>query len=154
MSWRKLKSFNDVEKFGILAGEEKGNKVFVGRAVDADGYYVPAKIFPALETSLYASDDSEVTRDVVDFPANASDFHWVKASDADIEDAAQVTDNVFIGRGTFDGNLIVGQVEGDKLVGCHDGKVIELPTYDVLIYKSTGEIRENYFIADHKIFYH
>lgn len=142
LSWSKPTSFEEIESYGILAGEDNGNKVFVGRAIDRDGDFVVAKIVPALKSTFYAYNDVEETSDQVDFLDNASDFHWVKALDANVEDAAQVS-GFCIGRGSYNGNIVVGRVDNDskKLIGSYDGKAFELPSYDVLIHKSTGNFK-------------
>lgn len=148
LSWSKPTSFDEIESYGILAGEDNGNKVFVGRAIDRDGDFVVAKIVPALKTSFYAYNDVEESSDQIDFLDNASDFHWVQASDAHVEDAAEVS-GFHIGRGSFNGNIVVGRVDTDskKLIGSYDGQAFELPSYDVLIYKSKGMNEVTYELA-------
>lgn len=139
MSWSKPTSFDEIENFGIYAGDEDGNKVFVGRAIDRDGNFVPAKVIPALKSSFYAFNDTEESADQVEFLDNAGDYHWVKSVDANIEDAAKVAGS-FIGRSVYNGNVVVGRVDeaSKQLIGSYDGETFKLASYDVLIYKSKG----------------
>jgi len=144
MSWSKWASFDEVEKQGILAGEVDGNKVYVGRTMDRDGNFVPAKVIPSLKSSLYVNeDDEEEAADQGEFLDHAADYHWVKSEDANITDAVTIS-GYLVGRGTYNGNLVVGRVDPEKrqLVGLYDGKSITLPSYDVLIYKSKGVVYE------------
>lgn len=139
LSWSKPTSFDEIESFGILAGEDNGQKVYVGRAIDRDGNFVPAKVVPALKAGFYVYNGAEEESTEVDFLDNATDYHWVHSNDANIEDAALVSGS-YIGRGNYNGNVVVGKVDVDKkqLIGSHDGETFELPSYDVLIYKSKG----------------
>lgn len=138
-SWSKWTSYDEVESSGVLAGEQNGNKVFVGRTFDEDGIFVPAKIIPAIKSSFYAYDDAEESSDQVEFLDHAADYHWVKSEDANIADAVTVSGS-YIGRGTYNGNIVVGRVDTKtkQLVGSFDGEVLSLASFDVLIYKSKG----------------
>lgn len=139
MSWSKPTSFNEIESFGILAGEDNGQKVYVGRVADRDGNFVPAKVVPALKAGFYVYNGKEEESSEIDFLDNATDFHWVNSKDANIDEAALVSGS-YIGRGNYNGNVVVGKVDAEKkqLIGSHDGETFELPSYDVLIYKSKG----------------
>lgn len=139
LSWTKPTSFDEVESFGVLAGEDNGKKIYVGRAVDKDGVFVPAKVIPALKTGYYVYNGVEEESKEIDFLDNATDYHWVKAQDAKMEEAAVVSGS-YIGRGNYNGNLVVGRVDNEKkqLIGSNGGQTFSLPSYDVLIYKSKG----------------
>lgn len=92
-----------------------------------------------MRTSYYLNDDEEEASDQGEFLDNAADYHWVKAEDANVADAVTIS-NSLIGRGTYNGNIVVGRVDTEKnqLIGSIDGNTISLPSYDVLIYKSKG----------------
>lgn len=139
LPWNKSTIFEEIESFGILAGEDNGNKVYVGRVIDKDGNFVPAKIIPALKSSFYVYNDEEEESDQFDFLDHCNDFHWVRSADANLDEAAEISGQC-IGRGTYNGNVIVGRIDSSskKLIGAYDGKAFELPSYDVLIYKSKG----------------
>lgn len=141
MPWTKPTSFEEVESRGILAGvEENGNKVFVGRTFDKDGNLVIAKVIPALQSSFYAFNGVEAESDELEILENAANCHWVKSDGKLVEDAA-VVNGFYIGRALFNGNIVVGRVDMKKkeLIGSYGGSTFNLPSYDVLIYKSKGE---------------
>lgn len=124
-----------------MAGvEENGNKVYVGRTLDRDGNFVPAKVVPAIETAFYAFNDVEESSDEVEFLDDAVDFHWVRSDGQAIADAAIVS-GFYIGRALYNGNIVVGRVDlkTKQLIGSYGGVTFSLPTYDVLIYKAKGK---------------
>jgi Protein of unknown function (DUF3421) len=129
----------EIESRGVLAGEDNGNKIYVGRNVDKDGNFVPAKLIPAMKKSFFSYGDKEVSGEVGEFLANPEDYHWVNAANANLEEAALIDDS-YIGRASYDGHIVVGRVDidSDQLVGTFDGKTLWLPSYDLLIYKAKG----------------
>ncbi|CRK90878.1 CLUMA_CG004568, isoform A [Clunio marinus] len=144
LKWKRPTSFDEVEGHGIVAGaEENGNKVYVGRVIDRDGNYVPAKIIPSLKSGFYAYNNAEESSDEVEFLDNADDYHWVRADGKKIPDAA-IVNGYQIGRALYNGNIVVGRVDPDtkELVGSYDGITFNLPSYDVLIYKAKGVVYE------------
>lgn len=142
MPWTRLESFGEVEKNAILAGvEENGNKVYVGRTYDKDGNFVIAKIVPAIEKSFYAFENEEETGIELEIlEKNSANCHWVKSDGKLVEDAA-VVNGFYIGRALYNGNIVVGRVDVGKkeLIATFNGKALNLPSFDVLIYKSKGK---------------
>mgnify|MGYP002655366815 CR=1 FL=1 len=140
MPWKKT-SFEEVESRGILAGEEvNGTKVYVGRTLDKDGTFVPAKVVPANKLGYYAYNGTEESSDQVEILENSANCHWVKSDGLLLEDAAVVS-GFQIGRALYNGNVVVGRVDlaAKELIGSYGGEAFSLPSYDVLIYKSRGE---------------
>lgn len=139
----RLSTFDEVESRGIIAGvEANGNKVYVGRTYDKDGNFVIAKIVPAIEKSFYAYNGVEESGIELEILDNTANCHWVKSNGKAIEDAATVN-GFLIGRATYNGNIVVGRVDVGKkeLIATYDGSTFNLPSYDVLIYKSRGKRR-------------
>lgn len=141
LPWTRPTSFDEVESRGILAGvEEDGNKVFVGRTYDRDGNFVIAKVVPALQSSFYAFNGAEQSSDELEILDNAANCHWVKSDGKEVEDVVNVN-GFHIGRALYNGNIVVGRVDIEKkeLIGSYGGSAFNLPSYDVLIYKSKGK---------------
>jgi hypothetical protein len=140
LPWVKLSSFEDVESRGIVAGvQEDGNKVYVGRTFDKDGNLVVAKVVPAVRRSFYAFNDIEESGNDLDLLDNSASYEWVKSDGRSIENAATVN-GFYIGRATFNGNVVVGRVDVSKnrLITTFNGSTFDLPSYEVLICKSEG----------------
>lgn len=137
--WNKTTTFDEVDDLGILAGEDDGVKIYVGRAMDKDGNFVPAKIVPSLKTGFFSYNENEESSEDVDFLSNSGDYHWENFENADYESAAMLSGSI-IGRGSYDGHLVVGRVDKEKnqLIGSYGGKTFSIPSYEVLIYKSQG----------------
>lgn len=76
LQWSGPKDFEEFESFGIVAGEDNGNKVNVGRAKDEDGNFVPARIVLALKTSFFAYKDQEAKSDEFDVLDTSFDYKW------------------------------------------------------------------------------
>lgn len=139
LTWVKPTTFEDFESQGIIAGEEYGKNVYVGRTIDRDGNYVAAKIVPALESAFYTFNGVEESSGEVERLDNIADYHWVKSNVANLSDAVVVSGS-YIGRGSYKNSIVVGSIDPktNELVGSYDGKAVNLPSYDVLIYKSKG----------------
>lgn len=142
LSWVKPSSFEDFDSQGILAGEENGNNVYVGRTIDRDGNFVAAKIVPALESAYYTYNGVEQSSEDVERLDSVADYHWVKSNVANLADAVLVSGS-YIGRGSYKDSIVVGSVDTktNQLVGSYDGKAVNLPSYDVLIYKPEGVLK-------------
>lgn len=151
MPWTRPENFDEVESRGILAGiEENGNKVFVGRTYDEDGNFVIAKVIPALKSSFYAFDGAEKSSNELEILDNAG-CHWVKSDGKEVEDVVNVN-GFYIGRALYNGNVVVGRVDTKRkeLIGSYGGETFNLPSYDVLIYKSKGK-QTQVFNASHSL---
>lgn len=146
MTWSKPKNLTEVESRGVLAGEENGNKIYVGRNVDKDGNFVPSKLVPSLKKSFFSHHEKEDSAEVGDYLANPEDYHWVNGNSANLDEAALIGDS-YIGRALYDGHIVVGRVDidSDQLIGTFEGNTLWLPSYDLLIYKAKGK---KFFISD------
>lgn len=101
---------------------------------------MPAKVVPALNSGYYAYNGAEEASDQIEILENTANCHWVKSDGAIIEDAASVS-GFYIGRATYNGNIVVGRVDlaAKELIACYNGEAFSLPSFDVLIYKAKGE---------------
>ena len=101
-----------------------------------------SKIIPAVKKSLYAFNGVEEEGIELEILDNTANCHWVKSDGKKIEDAA-VVNGFYIGRALYNGNIVVGRVDMKKkeLIGTYNGKAFNLPSFDVLICKSKGELK-------------
>lgn len=144
MSWNKWNTFDEVENQGILAGEFNGNKVYVGRTLDRNGNFVPAKVIPSLKSSFYMNDDmKERSTDQGEFLFKSGNYQWVKFDEANVADAVTISGSM-VGRGMCNGSIVVGRVDTEKklLIGSFDENTVNLPSYEVLIYRNKGRVED------------
>lgn len=71
----------------------------------------------------------------------SGDYKWVSSEEASIEEAVSGGAGSFIGRGLYNGNVVVGRIDeiSKKLIGSHDGEVFKLSSYEMLIQNSKGK---------------
>lgn len=129
-------------KNGIFAGTQaNGQKVFVGRVTDAFGNFLPATIVPEFKQSYYASNGREQSSDKIEFLSNSDGYDWVKSSGGIAVPEAVTCSGYYVGRGIYNGNVVVGRVDlnSKHLVATWGGNALTLPEYDVLIFKQQGK---------------
>lgn len=141
LSWVKPSSFEEFTSQGILVGEEKGQKVYIGRTFTQDGGFTVAKVIPALETAYYTFNGAENSSVEVESLDHHEDYDWVKSKKVNFDEAVAIAGS-YVGRGKYNGHLVVGNVDPktNLLVGSCEGKVVNLSSYDVLTRKSISTI--------------
>jgi len=139
-------SADDAEKNGFFAGSETdGKKVYVGRVVDASGNFLPAKIIPQFKQSYYEGNGLEQSSDKIEFLSNSDGYEWIKSSGGvPVPDAVTIS-GFYVGRGVHNGNVVVGRVDLNtkNLVATFGGNALNLPEYDVLIFKPQDNAKLN-----------
>ncbi|XP_037043717.1 uncharacterized protein LOC119079748 isoform X1 [Bradysia coprophila] len=137
-------SADDAVKNGFFAGSEvDGKKVYVGRVTDASGNFLPAKIVPELKHSYYEANGQEQFSDKIEFLSNSEGYEWIKSSGGVAVPDAVTISGFYVGRGAFNGNVVVGRVDlnSKNLVATFGGNALNLPEYDVLVFKPLDNTR-------------
>lgn len=138
-------SADDAAKNGFFAGSEAdGKKVYVGRVTDASGNFLPAKIIPDFKQSFYEGNGVEQSSDKIEFLSDSEGYDWIKSSGGvPVTDAVTIS-GFYVGRGLFNGNAVVGRVDLNtkNLVATYGGNALNLPEYDVLIFKPQGRLKK------------
>ncbi|KAJ6647135.1 Peripheral-type benzodiazepine receptor-associated protein 1 [Pseudolycoriella hygida] len=138
-----LASPDVAEKNAFFAGlEADGKKVFVGRAVDVFGNYVPVKFVPEVKRAFYEVDGREESTDKIEYLSG--DYEWVNSSSGASTSNAVVVNGFHIGRGVFNGNVVVGRIDFSKsnqLLATYGGYSINLSDYELLVTKAEDNSR-------------
>lgn len=137
-------SADDAVKNGFFAGSETdGKRVFVGRVTDASGNFLPAKIIPEFKQSYYESNGQEQSSDNIEFLSNSDGYEWIKSSGGVAVPDAVTISGFYVGRGVHNGNTVVGRVDlnSKNLVATWGGNALNLPEYDVLVFKPQDNAR-------------
>ncbi|KAJ6644030.1 Peripheral-type benzodiazepine receptor-associated protein 1 [Pseudolycoriella hygida] len=137
-------SADDAVKNGFFAGSEAdGKKVYVGRVTDASGKFLPAKIVPDFKQSFYEGNGVEQSSDKIEFLSNSEGYEWIKSSGGvPVTDAVTIGE-FYVGRGVYNGGTVVGRVDlnAKTLVATWGGNALNLPEYDVLVFKPQDNAR-------------
>jgi chromosome segregation ATPase len=131
-------SADDAEKNGFFAGSEAdGKKVYVGRVADASGNFLPAKIIPQFKQSYFEGEGREQSTEKIEFLSNSTDYEWIKSAGGAAVTGAVTIGGFYVGRSNWNGNVVVGRVDlnAKQLVATFGGNALNLPEYDVLIFK-------------------
>jgi hypothetical protein len=137
LTWTVAPSAEEVEKNAFFAGfEADGKKVYVGRAKDTFGNFVPAKIMPDLKTSFFERDGREISTETIEYLAGG-DYDWIKSSSGITVPEAIRISGYYVGRGLWNGNVVVGRIDlnSKQLIASYRGNPIKLSEYDVLTMK-------------------
>lgn len=132
----------DVEKIGIFAGcEADGKKIYVGRVATSSGNFIPAKIVPQTKESFFEREGREERSQQFEYLSNSNNYDWIKSSGGASVDNAVTIGGFYVGRGVWNGNIVVGRVDlkTKQLISSIDGNVLTLTEYDVLTVKSQGK---------------
>lgn len=143
ISWTESSNVAEAGRHALFAGyQSDGSKVYVGKAVDGSGNFVPAKLIPESNACFFEEGGEEKkTSDKVEFLFHTEDYSWLKSSNgANVPDAVSVGNN-YVGRAEIDGTTVVGKVDPvtKQLVASYYGKIVNLENYDVLVFKPTSK---------------
>lgn len=107
---------------------------------DASGNFLPAKIVPEFKQSFYEGNGLEQSTDKIEFLSNSDGYEWIKSSGGVAVPDAVTIGGFYVGRGVYNGSVVVGRVDlnSKNLVATWGGNALNLPEYDVLIFKPQG----------------
>lgn len=142
ISWTEATSVAEAGKHALFAGyQSDGSKVYVGKAVDGSGNFVPAKLIPESNACFFEEGGEEKTSDKIEFLFHTEGYSWLKSGNgATVPDAVSVG-NSYVGRAEIDGTTVVGKVDpqSKQLIASYYGKIVNLANYDVLVFKPSSK---------------
>jgi hypothetical protein len=146
-AWSKLGAFDEIENRGIYAGVENGHKVYIARTVDKQGNFFPAKVIPALSSSIYMSNGIEESASDLDVLENSSGFDWVKCDGKFDKKFTSLFSDSYVGRGSHNGKVVIGKVDMKKkaLIVLSNGAQISLACEEILVQKSKLKLKVSVF---------
>lgn len=109
--------------------------------MDSAGHFVPARIVPESNSCFFEENGEEKKTDKIEFLFHTEGYSWLKSSNGvNVPDAVIVDDN-YVGRAEVDGTTVIGKVDPKtkQLVASYYGKVVNLPNYDVLVFKPSSK---------------